>query len=39
MCIERIVRNFGFALAAVAIVIGISATIEYQPVANALANA
>ena len=37
MCIERLVRNLGFALAAVAIVIGLSATIEYQPVLNALA--
>jgi hypothetical protein len=37
MCIEKIVRNFGFALAAVAIVFGLGATIEYQPVINALA--
>jgi hypothetical protein len=37
MCIERLVRNIGFALAAVAIVIGLGATIEYQPVINALA--
>ena len=37
MCIERLVRNLGFALAAVGIVIGLSATIEYQPVLNALA--
>jgi hypothetical protein len=37
MCIERVVRNIGFALAAVAIVIGLGATIEYQPVLNALA--
>jgi hypothetical protein len=37
MCIDRIARNIGFALAAVAIVIGLSATIEYQPVINALA--
>ncbi len=37
MCIERLVRNIGFALAAVGIVIGLGATIEYQPVLNALA--
>ena len=36
MCIETLVRNIGVALAAVAIVIGLGATIEYQPVANAL---
>lgn len=38
MCIERLARNLGFALAAVAIVIGLGATIEYQPVVNALAH-
>jgi hypothetical protein len=37
MCIERLVRNIGFALVAVGIVAGLSATIEYQPVLNALA--
>lgn len=37
MCIERLARNIGFALAAVAIVIGLGATFEYQPVINALA--
>jgi hypothetical protein len=37
MCIEKIFRNLGFALAAVAIVVGLGATIEYQPVLNALA--
>jgi hypothetical protein len=37
MCIERLVRNFGFGLAAVVVVLGLSATIEYQPVINALA--
>ena len=35
MCIEKLVRNIGFALAAVAIVVGLGATNEYQPVANA----
>ena len=39
MYIERLVRNLVFAIAAVAIVIGLSATIEYQPVLNALAKA
>jgi hypothetical protein len=37
MCIEKVVRNIGFALAALAIVIGLGATIEYLPVANTLA--
>jgi hypothetical protein len=37
MCIERLVRNIGFALAALAVVVGLGATIEYQPVLNALA--
>ena len=37
MGIEKLVRNLGFALAAVAIVIGLGATFEYQPVINALA--
>jgi len=37
MSIERLARNLGFALAALAIVFGLGATIEYQPVANALA--
>jgi hypothetical protein len=38
MCIERFVRNLGFALAAVVVVLGLSATFEYQPVINALAH-
>ncbi len=38
MCIERIVRNAGFAIAAVAIVMALGFTIEYQPVINALAH-
>ena len=37
MCIERLARNIGFALAAVGIVVGLGATIEYQLVLNALA--
>ena len=36
MCIERIVRNLGFALASIAIVAVLGLTIEYQPVINAL---
>jgi hypothetical protein len=31
------VRNVGFALAAAIVVLGLSATFEYQPVINALA--
>ena len=37
MCIEKFVRNLGFALAAVVVVFGVGATFEYQPVINALA--
>lgn len=39
MCIERVLRNFGFAIAAVAIVFGFGATLEYQPVIDVLAQA
>jgi hypothetical protein len=38
MSIERLVRNAGFALAALAIVFAVGITIEYQPVINALAH-
>jgi hypothetical protein len=37
MCIEKLVRNLGFALAAVVVVVSLGATFEYQPVINALA--
>jgi len=37
MCIERIARNAGFAIAAIAIVTALGFTIEFQPVINALA--
>lgn len=37
MCIERIARNAGFALAAFAVVIGVGYTLEYLPVLSALA--
>jgi hypothetical protein len=37
MCLEKYVRNFGFALAALAIIVGIGYTLEYQPVIYALA--
>jgi hypothetical protein len=37
MCIEKFVRNAGFALAAAMVVFGFGATFEYQPVINALA--
>jgi hypothetical protein len=37
MTIERIVRNLGFAIAALTVVAVVAATIEYQPVINALA--
>jgi hypothetical protein len=38
MCIEKVVRNLGFALAAAGIIIGLCATIEYQPLASALSH-
>jgi hypothetical protein len=37
MCIEKVVRNLGFALAALGIVSAFAVTIEYLPVVNALA--
>ena len=37
MCLERIARNLGFAIASLAIVAALGFTIEYQPVINALA--
>jgi hypothetical protein len=37
MHLERLARNAGFALAALAIVFALAFTIEYQPVINALA--
>ena len=38
MCIEKIVRNLGFALASLAIIGGLTALIEYQPYLSALAH-
>jgi hypothetical protein len=37
MCIEKLAQRVGFALAALAIVIAVSATVEYLPLSNALA--
>jgi hypothetical protein len=37
MCIERILKNLGFALAAFGVIAGVGATFEYLPVVNALA--
>jgi hypothetical protein len=37
MGVEKFVRNLGFALAAVSVVLGLSATFEFVPVINALA--
>jgi hypothetical protein len=36
MCLERILRNTGFALAALAIVATLGLTIEYLPLFSAL---
>ena len=38
MCVERIVRNFGFGLAAAVIVAGLGYTIEYLPLVNLAAH-
>ena len=38
MCIEKFVRNLGFAFAAAAVVLGLGATFEYVPVISALAH-
>jgi hypothetical protein len=38
MCLERLVPKLGFGLAALAIVITLGFTFEYQPVINALAH-
>ena len=37
MYIEKFFRNLGFAVASLAIVVGVAYTLEYQPVINALA--
>lgn len=37
MCLEKVVRNLGFAIASLAIVAALGLTVEYQPVINALA--
>jgi hypothetical protein len=37
MSIERYIRNLGFALASLAIIVSLGYTLEYQPVINALA--
>jgi hypothetical protein len=37
MCIEKFARTLGFALAAVAVIIGVGFTFEYLPVVNVLA--
>ncbi len=37
MCIERIVRNAGFALAAIVVVTAVCFSIEHQPLIVALA--
>jgi hypothetical protein len=37
MCIEKYVRNLGFALASFAVVISVGYAFEYLPVVNALA--
>jgi hypothetical protein len=37
MCIEKYVRNLGFALASFAVVIGVGFTLEYLPVLNVMA--
>ena len=36
MCIEKYIRNLGFALAAVGVVFGVDYTCVYLPLVNAL---
>ena len=38
MCIEKYIRNLGFALAAMGVVFGVGFTFEYLPLVNALAH-
>jgi len=38
MCIEKYIRNLGFALAAVGIVLSVGFTFEYLPVVSVLAH-
>jgi hypothetical protein len=38
MCIEKVVRNAGFALASAAIILGVGYTIEVLPLVSALAH-
>ena len=38
MCIEKYIRNLGFALAAIGVVFGVGYTFEYLPLVNALAH-
>jgi len=38
MCIEKYIRNLGFALAAIGVVFGVGYTFEYLPVVSVLAN-
>jgi len=37
MCLERVLRNAGFAIASVAIVASLTFILEFQPVLNSLA--
>lgn len=38
MCIEKYIRNLGFALASLSVVISVGYAFEYLPVVNALAH-
>ena len=38
MCIEKLVRNLGFALGAFAVIMGVGFTFEYLPVVSVLAH-
>jgi len=38
MCIEKYIRNLGFALAAIGVVFSVGYTIEYLPVVSVLAH-
>ena len=38
MCIEKYIRNLGFALASFGVIIGVGYVFEYLPVVNVLAH-
>ena len=37
MCLEKLAQRLGFVIAALGVVLAVTATIEYVPISNALA--